>query len=392
VLLATQVAFSVVLLVGAGLLVATVRNLQNVDVGFDTDRLLLFELSPGDRRYDAARTDELHRRLLDDIAALPGVAGVTLASYPLVGSSGAYRSVAVDGIDLPAVARVGIQRVDQDFFATIGVPLLAGRSFDDSDTDGSAKTAVINEALAREIPGGSVLGQRLFFDFGREELNERVEIVGIVKNVAALPSREAMMPVVYLSDRQSFVGGRALGTATYMVRTAADPLALAPLIRNAARAADPNIPVVDFRTQAQQVARGFGTERLLAAAAGAFGIVAMLLASIGLFGLLTYNVQQRTREIGVRMALGARSRNVIGLVMRQTFVLIGLGIAAGSAAALALGPLLARSSTLLFGVEPNDPTILAAAIGLMLAVAAAAAFLPARSAAKVDPTVTLRHE
>jgi ABC-type lipoprotein release transport system permease subunit len=233
----------------------------------------------------------------------------------------------------------------------------------------------------------------LFFDFGRPDLNERVEIVGIVKNVAALPSREGMMPVVYLSDRQSFVGGQALATATYMVRTAADPLALVPLIRNAAREVDPDLPLVDFRSQAQQVARGFSTERLLAGAASAFGIVAMLLASIGLFGLLTYNVQQRTREIGVRMALGARSGNVVALVMRQTFVLIGVGIVAGSVAALVLGRLFdSASSRLLFEVEPTDPTIMGTAIALMLAVAAGAAFLPARSAAHVDPTVTLRHE
>ena len=209
-LLVTQVALSVALLVGAGLLIESVRNLQAVDVGFRTDRLLLFEVSPGDQRYDAARTNDFYQRLIDGIAALPGVEGVTRASYPLVGQSGAYRGVAVEGIDSPSVARVGIQRVHHNFFETIGVPILAGRNFDESDRDGGPKAAVINEALAREIAGGDALGRQLFFDFGRPDLDQRLEVVGIVKNVSAMPSRSDFVPVVYLSDRQSFVGGQAL--------------------------------------------------------------------------------------------------------------------------------------------------------------------------------------
>jgi ABC-type antimicrobial peptide transport system permease subunit len=178
-----------------------------------------------------------------------------------------------------------------------------------------------------------------------------------------------------------------------MVRTAVDPLALAPAIRAIGREIDANVPLVDFRSQDEQIARGFSTERTLARAASAFGAVAMLLASIGLFGLLMYNVQQRTREIGVRIAVGARTGNVVGLVMRQTFALVAVGVVAGTAAALALGPMLARSAVpLLFEVETYDPTIMGAAIALMLAVAAAAAFFPARGATRVDPTVTLRHD
>jgi predicted permease len=393
VLLVTQVALSVALLVGAGLLIESVRNLQAVDVGFPPDRLLLFEISPGDQRYDAARTNDLYQRMLDGVAALPGVEGVTLASFPLVGQSGAYRGVAVEGIDSPSVARVGIQRVRHNFFETIGVPIQNGRSFDDADRAGSPKVAVINEALAREIAGGAALGRRLFFDFGRPDLDERIEVVGIVKNVGAMPSRSGFVPVVYLSDRQSFVGAQAMGTATLMVRTVADPMAMVAAIRAVGREVDADIPLVDFRSQTEQIERGFSTERMLAAASSAFGGVAMLLASIGLFGLLMYNVQQRTREIGVRMALGARSGNVVALVMRQTFALITVGVVAGIAAAVALAPALERSALpLLFEVAPYDPTIIGTAVALMLAVATGAAYLPARSASRVDPTVTLRHE
>jgi predicted permease len=393
VLLVTQVALSVVLLVGAGLLIESVRNLQAVDVGFQTGRLLLFEVSPGDQRYDVARTNDLYQRLLDRVGALPGVEGVTLASYPLVGQSGAYRGVAVEGIDLPSVARVGIQRVHHNFFETIGMPILTGRNFNDGDRDGSRKVAVINEALAREIASGAALGRELFFDFGRPDRDQRVEVVGIVKNVSAMPSRSDFVPVVYLSDRQAFVGGQALSTVTFMVRTAADPMAMVAPIGAIGRDVNPDIPLVDFRSQTEQIERGFSTERMLATAASAFGAVAMLLASIGLFGLLTYNVQQRTREIGVRMALGARSRNVVALVMRQTFALITIGVIAGIAGAIGLAPALERSALpLLFEVAPYDPTIIGAAVALMLAVACGAAYLPARSASRVDPTVTLRHE
>jgi len=383
---------SVVLLVGAGLLIETLGNLQAVDVGFRTDRLLLFEASPADQRYDAARTNDFYRRLLDGIAALPGVEAVTRASYPLVANSGAYRSVAVEGIDAPSVARVGIQRVDHNFFETIGVPLLAGRNFADTDADGTPKVALVNEALAREIAAGDALGRRLFFDFGRPDLDQRIEIVGVVKDIRALPSRSDVMPVVYVSTMQSFVGGQPLGTSTFMVRTAGETLAMAPAIAELARNVDQNVPLVDFRSQGEQVARGFSTERLLAVAASAFGAVAMLLASIGLFGLLMYNVRQRTREIGVRMALGARRGDVVALVMRQTFAVVATGVGAGIAGAFVLGPALERSSRLLFEVTPRDPAIMGAAAAVMIAVASVAAYLPARSASRVDPTVTLRAE
>jgi predicted permease len=395
-LLVTQVAMSVALLVSAGALVQTVRNLQAVDVGFRTDGLLLFDVSPGDQRYDLGRTNALYRQLVDGVDDLPGTESVTFASYPLVANSGAYRSVALEGNDSPAIARVGILRVRDNFFDTIGMPILAGRDFNSTDVDGAPKVAVVNEALAREIEGGDALGRRLFFDFGRPDLDQRVEIVGIVgivKNVSALPSRSEPVPVVYLPEQQSFVGGQLLSRVTFMVRTTGEPLTMAAAIRVRAREIDPNIPLVDLRSQTEQISRGFSTEIALATAATTFGIVAMLLASIGLFGLLMYNVGQRKREIGIRMAVGARSGNVVALVMRQTFTLVASGVAAGICTAVVLGRMLESvSSKLLFGVAPHDPLILTAAAAAMVIVAAAAAYLPARAAAHVDPTVTLREE
>jgi predicted permease len=388
VLLIAQVAMSLVLLVGAGLFIRTVRNLQSVDVGFDAGNLLLFRVNPATLRYDRAATVSLYQALLERTSAIPGVLRSTFADYPLVINSGTDTTIVLRGPDgtqkrLP-MARL---RVRPSFFETIGIPILAGRSLTDLDSEQAPRVAVVNEAFAREhFPAVNPIGEHfsvraLANNTDVEEVID-VEIVGVAKDVSIRVAREPVPPLIYVPDRQWLPN-----FATFIVRTDGDPHTLIPAIREAARQIDSDLPLSNFRTQTEQIQQGFATERMLANAATFFGGVAVALACLGLFGLLSYSVERSTPEIGLRMALGAQPADVVRLVMREMFAVVFTGVVLGAAASLALTPAV---SAMLFRINRYDPWTIAVAILIMAAVAFLSAYLPASRAASVDPSTALR--
>jgi predicted permease len=386
-LLIAQVAISLVLLVGAGLFLRTLDNLQHVDVGFNPQNLLLFQVNPALNRYDAAQMPRLYRDLLDRLAAVPGSRGVAMSQPALLSGSVNTTGIYVQGRTYP----IGRRDLDNDihrvvissnFFDVMQIPIVTGRALTDRDDASAPKVVVINEAAARKyFPQQNAVGQH----FGSSpETAGNLEIVGVLRDAKYNSVRDPAPPTMYVPYRQA-----RLGSAVFEVRTAGLPASAVGAVREAVRQIDPNLPVTNVSTQLEQIDERFAQERLFAQAYALFGVLALLLASIGLFGLMSYSVSRRTNEIGIRMALGARREDVLKLVMRESMSLVAIGVASGVLIA-ALG---ARFiAALLFDVPPRDVTTMAVAIGVMAIVSAFASYLPARRASRVDPMVALRYE
>ena len=394
-LLVVQVAMSLVLLVGAGLFLSTLRNLRSVDVGFDTMNLMLFRVSPALARYDKARTASFYADLEQRLASLPGITAVGFSQPALLSGSVSSTDIFVEGHEYSGSGSpqgestrtrgnpIYQMTVSPRFFATLGIRTLRGRTLTDRDDDKAPRVVVINEAAARAYfaPAENPIGVR----FGNLiENRTQIEIVGIVRDIKYNSVRDAAPPTMYFPLRQRCCPG-----VSFEVRTAADPAALVNTVREAVRRADPNVPIVSMSTQAEQVEGRLAQERLFAQAYALFGGLALVIASIGLFGLMSYSVARRTNEIGVRMALGARRADVVALVMKESMAMVVCGVAIGLVTAFAAGRLVA---TLLFGVAASDPATIAIATAVMIAVASLAGYLPARRAARVDPMVALRDE
>jgi predicted permease len=379
-LVVAQVAMSLVLLTGAGLFAQTLRNLNRLDAGFDRENLLLFTVNP---RYEESRRASLYQQLTERIAALPGVRSVSSSGFPVLAFSYTGESISVPGYTPRADEEMQVRSaaVAPNFLATMGIPLLQGREFTPQDNRQAPSVAVVNQALvARFFPNQNPLGQRIIVD-GTE-----MQIVGVARDAKYGSIREAIVPVVYLPYLQR----PALPSeVSFVARTVGDPMASVAAIRQAVRSIDPNLPLFNVRTQSELIALGFRRERLFATMSSFFGLLALALVSIGLYGVMSYTVARRTHEIGIRMALGAQSGNVLRMVMGESLLLVLIGSAIGLAAALTATRLIAG---MLFGVTPSDPLTLALATLLLLAVAALAGWLPARRAARVDPMVALRQE
>jgi predicted permease len=272
--------------------------------------------------------------------------------------------------------------VSPTFFATLGIPVQRGRGFSEHDDTTAPKVAILNEAAARKLfPDGNILGRRIGDSF---EKSDEFEIVGVVRDTKYASVRDPGPPTMYRCVWQQ--PARRLNV---VLRTAGEPLAMSETVRGAMRVVDPTLPIQEFTSQTEQISLRFAQERLFARAYAAFGALAVVLACIGLFGLMSYNVARRTNEIGVRMALGAQRSAVVGMVMGESMRLVGIGVALGLGAALWAGRFV---ETVVYGLSPNDPLTIAAAVALIALVTALAGCLPARRASNVDPMEALRQQ
>jgi len=383
VLLISQVAFSVVLLVGAGLLAGSLGKLRQVATGFDDEHVLLARVGVQMSGLEGEQAQRVYDDVQRRVGSLPGVRSVSLSVPDLL--TGGRMSW---GIRFPGSARqpMGVQfyLVTPGYFETLGMRLLQGRTFERTDGPAAPRVAVINETMAKKAFEGKALGQRLTMD-GKND----VEVVGVVSDARNNDLRRPIDSVLYLAVAQPHGVPATILPSSLEVRAAGDPSMLAHQVRRAVREAHSGLPFMNVRTLKAQVDRTLMQDRLMATLATGFGLAALFLVAVGLYGVIAQWAVQRTREIGVRMALGATSGGVRWLVLRQGVVLVLVGLGLGIPAALAASRLL---KGMLFGVEPMDPATVAAAALAMFAVAALAAYLPARRASRVDPMAALRCE
>jgi predicted permease len=364
---------------GAGLFLRTLANLRQVDVGFNPKNLVLFSVNPRLNGYDAPRIARLYADMRHALRDVPGVRSVSLSQSALLAGNINQGRLYIQGKD--GYVRNWAMTVSPEFFDTMQIPLVRGRTFDTRDAQPkAAPVSIINEEAARQyFPGEDPIGRRWG---GSRETAGEVEIVGILHDTKYASVRDAAPPTAYTP----FVEQSSRG-ATFEVRTAGDPMAAIPQVREAIRRVDPTVLLERVSTQAEQIEGRFNNERLFARSYTLFGALALVLASVGLFGLMSYSVSRRTAEIGIRMALGAQQRAVIGMVLRESTVLVAIGVAIGIGVAFAAGRLVAA---LLFAVAPTDVATAALSVATLVAVSTIAGYLPARRASKVDPLVALR--
>jgi predicted permease len=384
-LVMAQIALSMTLLISAGLFVQSLRNLGHVDLGFDITNLVTFQLSPSLNRYPHASSRALFTRVEDELAALPGVTAVTASLIPELGGWNWNNSVSVEGF------RKGPDTDDAAYFNGVGpgyfhamhIPLLAGRDFTNADVAGSPPVAIVNEEFAKKFG----LGQKVVGTYMGEHRGDTldIQIVGLVKNTKYTDVRNRPGPIYVRPYRQD----TTVGQLTFYARTASNPSMLLRAIPSLVSRIDPQIPVEGLKSMTQQFNENISLDRLVSTLSAAFAALATLLAAIGLYGVLSYSVAQRTREIGVRMAVGADASRVRWLVLRQVGGMTLIGGVVGIAAALVVGR---AASSLLFELHAFDPAVTAFAAGLLAGVAFCAGYLPARKASRVDPIQALRYE
>ena len=382
-LVITEIALALVALVGAGLFVRSMQNAQRVDPGFESRDLFVFAFDLGALHYDEDRAQQFFRTAMERAAASPGVASATIASnFPLGG--GLARTVFPEGQDEASGYRGTLTQLDDiapNFFRTLRIPLVSGREFTDADRKDTTPVAIVDEAMAEQFwPNQNALGKRFHF-FGETTLRE---VVGVVRNTVVNAIGEEPQPLAYLPLTQDFAP-----FVTMQIRTNGRPEAVIASVRGQVQSLDTNLALTNFNTIGELLDQGLWAPRMGAALLTVFGGLALILAVVGVYGVLSYSVNQQTREIGIRMAMGAQSGRVLRLVVKQGMRLAVTGLALGLVVAFAAMHVL---SSLLFGVSAHDPLIFAA-VSLILATAAVlACYFPARRAARVDPLVALRYE
>jgi len=386
-LVVSQMALSLALLVGAGLLIRTLQRLYSVDPGFEREKVLLTWVMPALHGYSEARESSLYRELLVRMNAIPGVQSATLSRYRLVFGR-PYRDVWVRDA-VPAFTegrRVYCGVVGPRFFETMGIGVLQGREFSVADDAAAPRVAIISESVARAaFPGGGALGQRI--GFARPHTGGDALVIGVVRDLNRRLVDPRPEEAVYIPVGQA--PPDSLGQMNLVLRTTANPVSIAAALRNAVGSIDKDLTVEGLETQAQEIDEYLGARRSLAEALGFFGALALLLAAIGLYGTMSHAVSRRTREIGIRLALGAQRTDMLWMVLREASLQVVAGIVVGALIARAAARLIA---SILFGVGVADPATFAAAILVMTATALAASYLPARRATRVDPAVSLRYE
>jgi predicted permease len=381
--LVVQVAASVLLLMGATLFLRTLRNLVAVDAGFDRDHLLLMTIDPRETRYQGDRVTTLLDEIMERVPALPGVRSAALANIPLFGES-AVKNVWVQGGGGKGSGTVSFNIVGPDFFATSGIPLLTGREFSAGDRAGAPLVGIVDEAFAREhFAGQNPLGQR-FGDHGPNSAG-KYEIIGVVKDARYTRLRFPPQPAIF----QSLWQFSQYPPFVLHVQVRGDPQAMVATVRRRIQGIDPGLVVYNVRTMTEQINGTLHLERNFATLCALFGALALALCCVGLYGVTSYFVTRRTKEIGIRTALGAGRGEVVWLFLREALMLVGVGTAIGIPTALICMRLF---RSLLFGLTPSDPGSLLIALLMLTGVSAVACLLPARRAARVDPMVVLRYE
>jgi len=386
-LVAAQVALTVLLLCGASLFVRSLDRVLSQDAGFDRHDVLVVSADAEAAGYQDERLTAFYDQLLERLGTIPGVQSASLSLYPPISDEdGAWtQSIAVDGQPItsrPGQSSVYFNAVSPGYFRTIGIPLVAGRDFARSDHKGAARVAIVNESLARRFfPGQNPLGRRI--TVGRSASRQDLQIVGIVRDAKYQRLQEEPRSIAYLTYAQ-----HPGGTLFAELRATGPLTGIAENVRRQVRDLDGVVPI-RMETVADRIRESLVTERVIALLASALGIAALALACAGLYGLLAYAVARQTREIGLRLALGAERSAVLRMVLTESLTLAVLGIVVGAGASLLLGRF---TKGLLFQISPNDAPSLAAACAIMLAVSTLAGFLPARRASRVDPVVALRGE
>jgi predicted permease len=386
-LLVSQIALTAVLLTAAGLFAHSLLNLKTQDLGVRPDHVLEFSISPELNRYTPLQTIALTDRVRKSIEALPGVRSVSTSEIPMLADSNSSSNLTIEDYNAQEDENMDVAQnwVGPNFLATMGIPLLNGREFSEADTGTSPKVAIINEAMARRFfAGRNPIGLHFGFGAGKGTKLD-VEIVGMVRDSKNVDVKKATLAFAFLPYSQS----DHFGNATFCVRTNQDPVALTATVRNLIAGFDGNLPVYGVKTLTAQVDEIMFTDRLVTIFSLCLGWVASLLAAVGLYGVMAYVVARRTREIGIRMALGATQQNVAWMILREILGMLAVGLCVGLIAAYGIGRVV---ESLLFGVKASDPVVFVLAAGLLAAVALLAGWLPSRKAANVDPMVALRYE
>ena len=385
-LVTAQIALSMALLISAGLFIKSLANVSRVDLGVKVENVVTFGISPEQNGYSAARSRAVFQQMEEALRTAPGVNAVAASMVPLLTGSNWGTDVAVQGFqygpDVDNNAR--LNEISAGYFRTLGVPLLAGREFTASDVAGAPKVAIVNEEFAKKFNLGRDVVGKLMSDHPRAKVLD-MEIVGLVRNAAYANVKQEPQPLFFVPYRQD----TTLGHLNFYVRSAGSPEQILREVPGVVKRLDPTLPVDELKTMPQQIRENVYLDRMISLLSSAFAALATLLAAVGLYGVLAYTVSRRTREIGVRMALGADASRVRRMVLRQVAMMTVVGGLIGLAAALVLGR---TAQSLLFGLAPHDPVVVIASVVVLTIVALAAGFLPAYRASTVDPIKALRYE
>jgi macrolide transport system ATP-binding/permease protein len=391
ILVISQIAISLLLVVGAGLFVRSLAKLHSVSLGFNSENILLFNLDAGKAGYKGPASKNFYADLRQRFLSIPGVRAATLSNLPLVSDWTDSTGVGIPGVPKPPEGKRGpataYAQVGPAFFETMQIPILLGRPINEQDVEGAKSVAVVNEVFAKKyFPTVNPIGRHFTFGGSKNEVD--LEIVGVAKNARYNSLKREIPPVTYTSYLQE---SNTVPTHDmfFELRTAGDPLALSNAARQVVHVAGPQVPVGDITTQARRIEGTIVQERTFASLCTCFGALALIMACVGLYGSMAYAVARRTSEIGIRMALGAVRRRIIWMVLREVLVLAAFGLLIGFAGAWETTAFI---KSFLFGLQPNDPLALSFSVAILIACALLAGYAPAWRASRIDPMTALRHE